>query len=50
MEVEYLQREMQKGLDSGPSAPWNKEEFLKEKLENVLGLIKFKITWRKRYS
>jgi antitoxin ParD1/3/4 len=26
--VEYFRREIQKGIDSGPSTPWNKKAFL----------------------
>lgn len=33
--VEYFRREIQKGIDSGPSTPWNKEEFLKEAYERA---------------
>lgn len=28
--IDFMRREIQKGIDSGPSTPWNKEEFLKE--------------------
>lgn len=28
--VEYFRREIQKGIDSGPSTPWNLEEFLEK--------------------
>ncbi len=34
-EVEYFRREIQKGIDSGPSTPWNKEEFLREARERA---------------
>ena len=29
-EIEYFRHEIQKGIKSGPSTPWNKDEFLKE--------------------
>jgi len=34
-EVEYFRREIQKGIDSGPSTPWNKEEFLQKARERA---------------